>query len=88
MAVAGSDVRQTPDCLELKLGALDVLAKLEEARDQVAIDCLLNGRLNFERQKLADARHGQDLDHLHVTRKIAHDLVKVRLLQSQSILPC
>ena len=80
MAVAGSDVRQTPDCLKLQLGALDILTKLEEARNQVAIDCLLNGWLNFERQKLADSCHCQDLDHLHVTRKIADDLVEVRLL--------
>ena len=80
MAVAGSDVRQTPDCLELQLGALDILTKLEEARNQVAIDCLLNGWLNFEGQKLADSCHCEDLDHLHVTRKIAHDLIEVLLL--------
>lgn len=48
MAVTRRNVCQAPDCFKLKLGGVGALTELEEARDQVAIDRLLDGRVSLE----------------------------------------
>lgn len=80
MAVTRGNVCQTPDCFKLKLGRLDALAELEEARDQVAINRLLDGRVRLERQQLTKACHCQDLHDLNVGCEQVDNLVEVRLL--------
>ena len=66
VTVARGDVSQTPDGLKLKLGAFSILAKLEEARDQVAIDSLLDRWVRLERQELSETGHCENLHDLNV----------------------
>ena len=77
MAVARSDVCQAPDCFKLELGALDVLAKLEETWDQVTIDSLLDRWVNLKGQKFPNSRDSQDLNDLLVTGEQGYDLIEV-----------
>ena len=77
MAVTRSDVRQAPDCFKLELGALYVLAKLEETWDQVTIDSLLDRWVNLKGQKFPNSRDSQDLNDLLVTGEQGYDLIEV-----------
>ena len=66
LGIAGRDICQAPDGLELKFRGFVALTELEQTGHKVVVDGLLDGWVLLEGEELAQANSGQDLDNEHV----------------------
>ena len=80
LAVAGGDVRETPNGLELKFWRVLALRQVKQAGDQVSVDSLLNGWLVLKGEQFPKSRRRDNLADQDVGPNQGDNLVEVGLL--------